>query len=90
MLYQYHQMRFFNANAYALRKAGFDGIAACDCLDAFYQLWPEHKQTILEEDFDTWKNPDLPYWNEYVHRYHLEEDPEMKRCLQKIERDYES
>ncbi len=79
----------FHAHAYALRCTGFDGVAHMESLDEFLTLWPEDKNVKLTDDFDALQNPDLVQWETYVREKHLECDPQVRRCLQKIRSDYE-
>ena len=47
------------------------------------------KQITLADDFDAFQNPDLVQWKTYVQEKHLENDPQVRKCLQKIQSDYE-
>ena len=87
--YQFDGGYIFHPRAYALRHAGFDGIAHTTSLSEFLAFWPIDKQITLAEDFDAYQNPDLPQWAAYVQDHGLENDPQVKKCLDKIRSDYE-
>lgn len=79
----------FHPRAHALRRIGFDGIAHTQTLEEFLDFWPADKQITLADDFDAFQNPDLVQWKTYVQEKHLENDPQVRKCLQKIQSDYE-
>lgn len=87
--YEYQGIYIFHPHAQALRDAGFDGIAYTTDLQAFLSFWTKDKRISLQEDFDAYQNPDLEQWKAYAKKMNIENDPQVRKCLDKIESDYQ-
>ncbi|HEX2937832.1 MAG TPA: radical SAM protein [Ruminiclostridium sp.] len=77
----------FSKNAFALKKAGYDGIFGCGGVPDFIGLWDKDKQLILDTDYYKITNPDVKSWDEYAQMIDIEDKTKVFKCLDKIHRD---
>ncbi len=84
-----------NANAKAIKTAGFDTVAYSKNMSEIINIWPKDKYVTIKDDYDKDINPDIQKWNSIVSEI-IESNiitevqkEKLEKCMAKIKSDYE-